>query len=129
MSNDTPISNVSKLMITQESVLRIVKLIYDLKGYEVAMSNFEQMNAFFSTELGWAEAAVEVYKFFSMKRKEEIQLSRVEKLEEQRAGAPSIIMMNQNEANGVKDSRKVFNRDITMTGEQAVYNEAIDDKH
>ena len=129
MTNETPISNVDKLMITQESVLRIVKLIYDLKGYEVAMANFEQMNAFFSTEPGWAEAAVEVYKFFAKKRKEEIQLSRVEKLEVQRAGAPSIIMMNQNEANGVKDSRKVFNRDVTMTGEQAIYNEGIDDKH
>ena len=109
-SETTPIPAISKLMITQESVLRIVELIYDIKGLEVAMANFEQMNTFFSTEPGWAEAAVEVYSFFAMKRKEEKQQSRAEKLEEQRAGAPHLVVMSQ----ATSDAKVIDKMDVDV---------------
>lgn len=108
MSDDSKNTIASKLMITQECVLRNVERIYETKGYDVAMASFEEMNAFFSTEPGWADAAIEVYKFLATKRKEEMQQLREEKLEEQRAGAPSFFLMNKNEAIGSKDSRKLL---------------------
>ena len=53
------------------------------------------MNAFFSTEKGWAETADEVYTIFAYKRKEEKQKLREEKLEEQRAAASNLFVLNK----------------------------------
>ena len=84
-----------KLKITQERVASIILRIIDTKGLEVAQDSFEQMNAFFSTEKGWAETADEVYAIFAYKRKEEKQKLREEKLEEQRAAASNLFVLNK----------------------------------
>lgn len=117
-----------KLKITQERVVEVILRIIETEGLEEARAQFKLLNNLFSTERGWSETAAEIHLIFAevqqRLRKEQLEME----LAKQRAGAPSIIMMSQNEANGVIDSRKVFNRDVTMTGEQAIYNEGIDDK-
>ena len=95
MSNDTPISNVSKLMITQESVLRRIANYYELKGLDVAIAKFELMNDLFSTEPGWDKTAEEVTKYLIEKRKEDNQRLREEKLEEQRAAASRFVVVSK----------------------------------
>ena len=85
----------SKLKITQDRVVATICRIIDTKGLEVAQESFEQMNAFFSTEKGWAETADEVYAIFADKRKEEKQKLREEKLEEQRAAASRLFVLNK----------------------------------
>ena len=84
-----------RLKITQERVVAIVCRTIELKGLEAAQGAFEQMNAFFSTEKGWAETADEVYALFAEKRKEKEQKLREEKLEEQRAAASNLFVLTK----------------------------------
>ena len=127
--NPQPKSRRSKLKITHDVVVEVIVRIIETEGLEEARIQFKLLNNLFSTECGWAETAAEIHHIFA-----EVQKNlRIEQLEvelaKQRAGAPSIIMMNQNEANGVKDLKRVFNHDVTMTGKQAIYIEEKDDKY
>ena len=84
-----------KLKITQDSVLRRIADIYELKGLEVAIAKFELMNDLFSTEPGWDETAEEVTKYLIEKRKEDNRRLREEKLEEQRAAASRFFVVSK----------------------------------
>ena len=101
-----------KLKITQERVASIILRIIDTKGLEVAQDSFEQMNAFFSTEKGWAETADEVYAIFACKRKEEKQKLREEKLEEQRAAASTFVVLNK----ASSDAKNIGKAEIDKMG-------------
>lgn len=98
-----------KLKITQERVVAIIMRIIDADGLEAAKEEFRHMNYWYSTERGWAETAEEIYAIFAEEQKRLNQEQRAARLEEQRAGAPSIIMLNQNEATGMK--RPLFRSD------------------
>jgi hypothetical protein len=98
-----------KLKITQDRVVAIIMRIIDSEGLEVAKEEFRHMNYWYSTERGWAETAEQVYAIFAEEQKRLNKEQRAARLEEQRAGAPSIIMVNQNEANGMK--RQKFHSD------------------
>ena len=100
MTPDKTIST-STLMITQERVIAIICRYIDTKGLAYAQGRFDEMNADFSAERGWAETAEKIYELFANKRKEEIQRIREEKLEELRTAAPRIVMANKNEARSI----------------------------
>jgi hypothetical protein len=104
----TPKPQRGKLKITQQRVVDIIVRIINTEGLEAAQEQFKLLNNLFSTERGWSETAAEIYAIFA----EEQKRLRIEQLEaelaKQRAGAASFIMMNQNEASGMKDSRMQF---------------------
>ena len=99
-----------KLKITQDSVLRRIANYYELKGLEVAIEKFEQMNELFSTEPGWDEAAKVVTDYLIDKRKEENQRLRQEKLEEKRAAASSVLVLSQ----ATSDASNIGRADVDM---------------
>ena len=130
MTTKTPISKPrrGKLKITHERVVEIIVRIIETEGLEEARTQFKLLNNLFSTERGWSETAEVIHQIFAETQKR-LRIEQMEmELAKQRAGAPSIIMMNQNEANGLKEPKKYFNSEITMTGDHAVYNENHDDK-
>ena len=98
-----------KLNITQERVVVNIRRVMESEGLEVARAEFKHLNDLFSTERGWGETAEAVYALFAEEQRrlaEEAKVARLEehaaRMEEQRAGAPSIYMFNQNEATGMK---------------------------
>lgn len=97
----TPKPRRGKLKITQESVLRRIANYYELKGLDVAIEKFEQINELFSTEPGWDETAKVVTEYLIEKRKEENQRHMEEKLKEQRAAASSVLVLNKNDLTGI----------------------------
>ena len=97
----------SKLKITTEDVVRIVKCRYELLGLEKARDEFDRMNSFFSTEKGWAETAKVIYQFFAEKRREEDKKAREEKLEQQRASASQFVVLNQANSTGIAKVEQV----------------------
>lgn len=99
-----------KLKITQDSVLRRIANYYELKGLEVAIEKFDQMNELFSTEPGWDEAAKVVTDYLIDKRKEENQRLRQEKLEEQRAAASNVLVLSQ----ATSDASNIGRADVDM---------------
>ena len=104
MTPDKTIST-STLMITQERVIAIICRYIDTKGLAYAQGRFDEMNADFSAERGWAETAEKIYELFANKRKEEIQRIREEKLEELRTAAPNIHL--QNNATSTSDAKNI----------------------
>lgn len=93
MTTGTPIT--STLNITQDDVVKIIRRIIDVDGLEAARAAFKQMNEFFSSMEGWAETTDAVYDLLAEQRKAEQQRLRKEKLEEQRAGAPLLVVSSQ----------------------------------
>ena len=98
MTPDKTIS--SPLNITKDDVMEIIERIYCVDGLEAARAAFKQMNEFFSGKKGWAETTKAAYAYFADKRGEEKQKLREEKLEEQRAGAPTISVTSEAKAVG-----------------------------
>lgn len=94
MMTPAPISG--KLNITQEHVVRIIMRIINVDGLSAAKEAFRQMNYYFSGLEGWAETTDAVYDLFAKVRRQEHLEEHAEKLEQQQAGAPNILMFNQN---------------------------------
>ena len=99
MTTTDPIPD--KLNITQDDVVKVIKRIIKVDGLEVAREAFRQMNWFFSGLPGWAETTEDVYDIFATARRKEHQEQHAARLEEQRASAPNIVMLNNNESTGV----------------------------
>ena len=97
----TPDPIPDKLNITQENVVGVIKRIIKVDGLEAARAAFRQMNEFFSGLPGWAETTDDVYNIFAEARRKEHQEQHAARLEEQRAAAPSIVMLNSNESTGI----------------------------
>ena len=131
MSTDTPISKPrrSKLKITHESVVEIIRYAIETDGVDKADGFFEQMNKYCSIVEGWPDAVREVRSMIADAKKEQQEKQFARELALRKASAPNVLVTNLNEAYGLKESKRITNRDVTMTGEQAVYNEGIDDKH
>lgn len=100
MTSDTTI-NTSTLKITHDDVVNIITCIINMDGLEEAKTVFKQLNAVFSTQPGWKETAAGIYKLFADKRREEQQQLRLEKLEELRAAASSVLVLNKNDLTGI----------------------------
>ena len=96
-----------KLNITQDDVVRVVRRIIKVDGLDVAKAAFRQMNEFFSGQEGWAETTEAVYDLIAEVRRREHLEQHAEQLEQRRAGAPSLLLLNSAEANGYKDSRTI----------------------
>ena len=91
------------LKITQDRVVTIMMRIINTDGLETARTMFKLMNDIFSTERGWAETADEVYAVLAEAQRRQHSEQLAEDLARLRASAPSILMVNSNEATGVKD--------------------------
>lgn len=107
MTTETP-NSTNTLCITQDDVIRVIMRIIDVDGLEAARAAFKQMNEFFSGVNGWAETTDAVYSLFANKRKEEKQQSREERLEEQRIGAPNIVVLTK----ATSDAKSIGNTEI-----------------
>lgn len=107
MTTDTPTST-NTLCITKDDVISVIMRIIEVDGLEAARAAFKQMNEFFSGMKGWAETTEAVYTLFANKRKEEKQQSREEKLEEQRIGAPNIVVLTK----ATSDAKTIGNAEI-----------------
>jgi hypothetical protein len=99
MTTTDPIPD--KLNITQDDVVKVIKRIIKVDGLEAAREAFRQMNWFFSGLPGWAETTDAAYDIFATARRKEHQEQLAARLEEQRASAPNIVMLNNNESTGV----------------------------
>ena len=98
------------LNITQIDVMMVIRRIIKVDGLEAARAAFKQMNDFFSGMKGWAETTDAVYDLFAEKRKEERQQLREEKLEEQRAAASQLFVLNQ----ASSDANNIGKADVDM---------------
>lgn len=99
MTTTDPIPD--KLNITQDDVVRVIRRMIKVDGLEAARGAFRQMNEFFSGLPGWADTTDAVYDIFAQARRKEHQELHAERLEEQRAAAPNIVMLNNNESTGI----------------------------
>ena len=99
MTTDT--TSTISLNITKDDVIGIIKCAIDVDGLDEAKKLFKLLNGAFSTLPGWKETAAEIYKLFADKRKEEKQQLREEKLEELRAAASSVLVLNKNDLTGI----------------------------
>ena len=127
--NSTSKPRRSKLIITHERVVEIIRYAIETDGVDKADVFFEQMNKYCSIVEGWPDAAREVRSIIADAKKVQQEEQFARELALRKASAPNVLVTNLNEAYGLKESKRILNRDVTMTGEQAIYNEGIDDKH
>lgn len=125
MTTDTPISKQkrSKLKITLDGMIDIFCYALETDGAENTEDFFDKMNKYCSIAEGWPQAARVIRGIIAKAKKLEKEERMAEELAKLRAGAPNLLLMNQNEAYGLKESRKISNRDISLTGEHAIYEE------
>ena len=94
-----------KLKINQERLVEGIRFAIKTDGIEKARILFDMLNRYYSTEPGWAEAALEIRTLFAEIREEELRKQREEKLEELRTAAPNIHLQNNssntNNANNI----------------------------
>ena len=90
-----------KLKINQERLVEGIRFAIKTDGVEKARLLFDMLNTYYSTEPGWAEAALEIRTLFAEIREEELRKQREEKLEELRTAAPRIVMANKHEARSI----------------------------
>ena len=109
MTTDTTIAS-SPLNITKDDVMGVIKRIIVVDGLDAARAAFKQMNEYFSGMKGWPETTEAVYPLFAEKREEEKQKLREEKLEEQRAGAPNILV--QTNATSASEAKTIGTAEI-----------------
>ena len=109
MTPDTTIAS-SPLNITKDDVMGVIKRIIVVDGLDAARAAFKQMNEYFSGMKGWPETTEAVYSLFAEKREEEKQKLREEKLEEQRAGAPNILV--QSNATSASEAKTIGTAEI-----------------
>ena len=113
----------SKLKITREVLIDIICYAIETDGADNTDDFFDLMNKYCSIVEGWPQPARDIRGIIAKAKKLEKEQRLDEELAKLRAGAPNLLLMNQNEAYGVKDSRKISNRDVTLTGEHATYEE------
>ena len=99
-----------KLKITQERLVEGIRFAIKTDGIEKARLLFDMMNAYYSTESGWAEAALEIRTLFAEIREEDLRKQREEKLEELRAAAPNIHL--QNNASSTSDAKNIGKAEV-----------------
>lgn len=112
-----------KLKITHEVVVDIINYAIETDGVDKADAFFELMNKYCSIVEGWPEAAKELRSNIAEAKKELRQEQFARELALRKAAAPNVLVTNLNEAYGLKESKRISNRDITMTGEHATYEE------
>jgi hypothetical protein len=107
-----------KLKITQERLVEGIRFAIKTDGIEKARLLFDMLNTYYSTETGWAEAALEIRTLFAEIREEELRKQREEKLEELRTAAPTIHLQNNssntNNANNIGKA-EVGQMDVEVT--------------
>jgi hypothetical protein len=113
----------SKLKMTHDKMVGVFSYAIDTDGVDKADAFFEQMNKYCSIVPGWSEVAIEVRSIIADAKKKQQEEQFAKELALRKAAAPNILLMNQNEANGMKETKKLINHDVLMTGENAVYNE------
>ena len=85
------------LNITQADVMQILIDLIDVEGLEAARQAFKNMNDYFSVLAGWSDTKKAVHALFAETRRKEQREKFAEQLEAQRAGAPSFLLLNQNQ--------------------------------
>ena len=114
-----------KLKITHEVVVDIINYAIETDGVDKAESFFEEMNKYCSIVEGWPQAAKELRSTIAGAKKALQQEQFARELALRKAAAPNVLVTNLNEAYGLKESKRISNRDVTMTGEHATYEENI----
>lgn len=125
MTTDIPTSKQkrSKLKITLDGLIDIICCALETDGAEKTEAFFDQMNKYCSITEGWPQAARVIRGLIAKAKKLEKEERMAEELAKLRAGAANLLMMNQNEANATKDSRKISKREISLTGDHPTYEE------
>jgi hypothetical protein len=112
-----------KLKITHEVVVDIINYAIETDGVDKADVFFGQMNKYCSIVDGWPEVVKEVRSTIAEAKKALQQEQFARELALRKAAAPNVLVTNLNEAYGLKESKRISNRDVTMTGEHATYEE------
>ena len=99
-----------KLKINQERLVEGIRFAIKTDGIEKARILFDMLNRYYSTEPGWAEAALEIRTLFAEIREEELRKQREEKLEELRTAAPNIHL--QNNATSTSDAKNIGKAEV-----------------
>ena len=103
-----------KLKINQERLVEGIRFAIKTDGVEKARLLFDMLNTYYSTEPGWAEAALEIRTLFAEIREEELRKQREEKLEELRTAAPNIHL--QNNSASTSDAKNIGKAEIDKMG-------------
>ena len=117
-----------KLKITHEVVVDIINYAIETDGVDKADVFFGQMNKYCSIVDGWPDAAKEIRSIIAEAKKELQQEQFARELALRKAAAPNVLVTNLNEAYGLKESKRISNREVSMTGEHAIYEENMTSK-
>lgn len=117
-----------KLILTKETILKVIEKSIAIDGVEKAKENLDFLNKLFASEYGWAETKREADKMMITNIRKEKKVKHKEKLEELRARRPNVNIKltakakaHQRQANNkvdqmvgiVKDGAKVVHHDFT----------------
>ena len=125
MRSKTAMQRRGPLKITQARVVNIIMRIINTDGLETARTMFKLMNDIFGTENGWPETADEVYAILAEAQRRQRSEQLAEELARRRASAPSILMVNSNEATGVKEVGSLLSNNF-YSNVESVFNEIQD---
>lgn len=117
-----------KLKITHEVVVDIINYAIETDGVDKADDFFGQMNKYCSIVDGWPDAAKEIRSIIAEAKKDLQQEQFARELALRKAAAPSVLVTNLNEAYGLKESKRISNREVSLTGEHAIYEENMTSK-
>ncbi len=117
-----------KLKITHEVVVDIINYAIETDGVDKADDFFGQMNKYCSIVDGWPDAAKEIRSIIAEAKKDLQQEQFARELALRKASAPSVLVTNLNEAYGLKESKRISNREVSLTGEHAIYEENMTSK-
>lgn len=121
-------SRRGKLKITHEVVVDIINYAIETDGVDKADDFFGQMNKYCSIVDGWPDAAKEIRSIIAEAKKDLQQEQFARELALRKASAPSVLVTNLNEAYGLKESKRISNREVSLTGEHAIYEENMTSK-
>lgn len=121
-------SRRGKLKITHEVVVDIINYAIETDGVDKADDFFGQMNKYCSIVDGWPDAAKEIRSIIAEAKKDLQQEQFARELALRKAAVPSVLVTNLNEAYGLKESKRISNREVSLTGEHAIYEENMTSK-
>ena len=91
----TPRQRRSKLNITQDAVVGIIRQTIDFDGLEAARREYEHMCVTYATFPGWPETAAEILELLAAEKKR-LQEEELQRQEAERQASPSVYILNNN---------------------------------
>ena len=123
MTRDKSETKQKKLKMTHDDVIGIFVSGIESYGVDETDAFFEMANKFCSILPGWSGVVKDVRSIIAEAKKIKQEEEFAKELALKKAAASNILLMSQNEASAMKETKKLLNHDVTMTGDHAVYNE------